>query len=164
MACDIQDPLPFATRILTTLQTLLGEIRLANGYHQDVSKVEIAARDWGDPELGLTATGDPQTAWIGIVPYGRRVAEYPGRLEYDWRINIITHAIHDGTQQCVLNATHALQYDIRDVIYDDPALGLPGVIRTRITDTEASEPHPQAAIEGIASTRTGISILYEKAL
>lgn len=147
---------PIRTQIIDSLKSLMASILVANGYRVDVGTVEVAARDWGEC---ISILPDP---WVGIVPYESRVTEYPSRLEHEWRMNIITHSkTPTKDSEDVIDTLHAIQDDVERAIYQDPTLGVDGVIFARLTDAEASEPHPQAAIEQIGSTRTGITVLYE---
>lgn len=150
---------PIQTQILDALVSIMQSIRVSNGYRTDVEHVEVAARDWGECVESLPYP------WLGIVPYEAPVTEYPSRLEYEWRMNIISHQVSTAKDADGLIAkVHPIQEDIRNAIYEDPTLGVDGVIYARVTETESTEAHPQAAIEGLASTRTGISVLYEEDL
>jgi hypothetical protein len=137
---------PLRQDILTNLQTVLEGIDGTGNYNNTVTTVELAGRDWTDPEN----RPDLRPA-IGIMPLEERWSDYPGHAEVAWDV-LLRAVLTPSARTVAANAAACagITSDIRQALYGSPNLGLNGVILAAMTKRVGSEGDPQAAADQIA--------------
>jgi hypothetical protein len=145
--------------ILDALKTSLEGITVANGYHTDVTTVEIAAKPWNE-------VPPDDMPWIGIIPDVAAPTDQIGYVDYEWTINLLAHQIAASTTPiAVSEACDNIRNDIRKCLYSvNPSLDVDGVILIRMGTDEASEGAPEASAAALASSLIPIIVLYQEAI
>lgn len=156
--------MPAAIReaFLTALKAKLESIDGTGDNRTTVNKVEFAARGWEDVPADSEADG---RTWIGIVPQRETGADFPGRVEITWPIDLLMHSTNTArTEAEDITDLSDLANDIRRVLYADATLSVSGVIMVRIVSRLGTEGVPEAVDEGIASAIMQIEALMEEAI
>jgi hypothetical protein len=146
--------------IIDAYVSMLTDITVANGYSLTVKTVEVASRGWDEMK-----TRPDLRPWMGVVPHEEVFTEFPSYVDSELPIDIEVYQTASArTAAAVQQANSDVVADIRKALYEDPQLGVNGVVRARLVRASSSTAHPQAAQEGVASVLVSTTVLFEELL
>ncbi len=144
--------------ILEAAVEMFEDITVANGYRNTIVSAEVLAKCHDDPTIGKE--GLP---WIGIVPQDEIITDESfGNNKVDWPITILSHFHIDqpGTATTLIAACTNMFTDIRRTVYENPTLGVEGVILTKITSRIGSEGSDEAVRLGRGSLMVKLVVRF----